>query len=82
MYAGFQIPEKVMGQMVPKHLMTLEDVVWSFGNREQLVKGLREIGALKGKKDGQRLVFLSSDVAVVAKEYFDGKYDEQLGIKS
>lgn len=82
MYAGFQIPEKVLGQMVPKHLMTLDDVIWSFGNREQLVKDLRDIKALKGKRDGQRLVFLSSEVAVVAKEYFEGKYDTQLGIKS
>lgn len=64
--------------MVPKYGMTLDEVNFSIGS-VKVVGQLRAIGALRGKKSGQTLLFPSAHVAEVAAEYFAGKYDEQIG---
>lgn len=77
MYAAIQIPDKVLGRMVPKNGLTLEDVIFSIGS-EKVVRQLRDIEALVGKRDGKTLLFDAAEVAVVWREWFEGKYDQQI----
>lgn len=77
MFAALQIPESVLGKVVPKHVLTLQEVEFALGG-SQRVKHLRQIGALVGKRDGTSVVFQSSHVAQVSAEFFAGKYDAQL----
>ena len=75
---GMVITDKQLERQVPKVALSLEEVYWSYGQSKDLVENLREIGALKGKRNGRRVLFGATEVAVVWAEYLAGKYDSQL----
>jgi hypothetical protein len=75
---GIALSEKQIERQVPKVALSLEEVYWSFGQSKSLVEALREIGALRGKRHGARVLFGSVDVHRVWAEYLEGKYDGQL----
>lgn len=77
MFAGVKIPKGASTRMVPKHALTLEDLYFSLGS-EKIVKQLRAVGALRGKVDGQTLLFDAAEVAKVWREYYNGVYDAQI----
>lgn len=77
MIIGVCTKGKGLERQIPKYVLTLEEVNFALGS-EQLVKDLRSIRALQGKKRGQRLEFPTAEVAKVSAEYFAGKYDEQI----
>lgn len=75
---GIQIPEKLVERRVPKHALTLEEVVFALGS-EQLVVDLRRIGALEpALRRRQTILFDAGAVARVWAEVRDGRYDEAL----
>lgn len=66
-------------RQVPKHALTLEETDFALGSN-QLVRDLREIGALVStKRIGRTLLFDAGDVAQVWADYRAGKFDEALG---
>lgn len=76
---GITLSKEQVERQVPKMALSLGELEWSYGS-ESLVADLRGIGALKGKRMGQRLLFDANEVARVWAEFFQGKYDEQLGM--
>lgn len=78
---GISIPTKALEKQVPKFLLNLEEVQFAMGG-EKRVKDLRAIKALKGKRDGQSLVFSAGHVAEISAKYMAGDFDELLrGVK-
>lgn len=74
-----QMPEEALRQQVPKHALTLEEVVWALGGAKRLVMELREIGALvPAGRCGRLMLFDANAVARVWAEFRAGKYDGQL----
>jgi len=77
MFAAVQIPDSALSKMVPKHLLTLDEVYFSMAGKA-LVEKLRDIKKLKGKRDGQKLFFCAAHVAEVKARWLNGEYDEEL----
>ena len=71
------IHAEALGKQIPKHLLTLSECEHALAS-PQLVKRLRRIGALTGKREGQLLLFRADHVAEVAARYLAGEYDAKL----
>lgn len=78
MHVAIQIPENSLCRMVPKHILSKDEVVFALGGSVQRVRQLRAIGVLKGKRDGSILAFSAAHVAEVAERYLQGEYDAEL----
>ena len=73
------VPEEAVAKVLPKHALTLAEVVWAYGGAESLVKELRKVGALVPAATNDRhIMFDANHVAKVWVEFRSGKYDGQL----
>jgi len=76
---GVAVTKEMMERQVPKVALTLDEVHFSFGSQD-LVKRLRKLGVLYGKRLKRTILFDAEHVRDVWGRYYSGEVDDKLGV--